>query len=438
MAISRLLGLGESAPLHLHLAMVVQRSPWRSHMAPNASVRHHGNEAGDKLITLRVFPDRGNGCGKSNYTFQGIEREEDECFDKLATGEARCCLGHCQSPWGYCEAGVCHCRVGWRGFDCTEEHGTRTAQPERLPPESHGFIHVYAPPPSLGLHNALRFQCHRNSYDADYHLLRRLLLDPLARSASMSGARLFYMPTWVASSWGNVASRKYAWTTGSLVEWLTRHHRAHWLANASRHLFYYTGDLSACSVPRWGQINLVHLGLETPFDFQTRPALWQPNASATAPCAASPELRCTTSHACFERPHDVAMPFYVAWDPHAQPTPPQTDPPELVRRHRPHGGWLCELFFAGSLQHGRFSPFYAQQVAPRRPRRACPSIPLPCVPRLHQSSPHPGAGAPGCLRFACAPGGLLPVPRDELVDACAQWLVAALALLPRRSWPWLW
>lgn len=223
-------------------------------------------------------------------------------------------------------------------------------------PVQRGFIYVLAPPPELGLHNALRFQCHRNSYDGDWHFLRRLLVDPSARSHRMSDASLFYAPVWASDSFGNIASRKYGDAAAQVVKWLMQFHEEHWLANTSRYVLHFTGDLGACHVPRWGQINVAYLGLQVPFEYQTTPGLWRFNASNAGQCVASPSLTCARAPACFERPRDVLMPFYDAYDPRALEIPA-----ELAVLQR-QGRWECELFFAGALQHGRFSPMYAQQV----------------------------------------------------------------------------
>ena len=314
--------------------------------------RDRANATGDARIVSRVFSNPRAGCSKSNLTFQGVEREPDACFNSLYTG-AECCLGACRAPRGRCVGGVCECHASFAGFDCSDH-----------PADGHpaGFIYVHAPPPKLGLHNALRFQCHRNTYDSDWHFLRRLLVDPLARSPSIDAATLFYVPVWAAASWGNIAAAKFGWSAHRALEWVGTRHRAHWEANASRYLMYFTADKGACRVPRWGQINMVHLGLTTPFQFQVHPGDWKYNASATVPCppVTRQSVRCPQEPACFTEGHDFAMPFYIAWNPEANVPPREL----LALQHE--NRWECELYFAGSLQHGRFSPFYAQQVRQRR------------------------------------------------------------------------
>ena len=128
--------------------------------------RDRANATGDARIVSRVFSNPRAGCSKSNLTFQGVEREPDACFNSLYTS-GECCLGTCRAPRGRCIGGVCECHASFAGFDCSDH-----------PADGHpaGFIYVHAPPPKLGLHNALRFQCHRNTYDSDWHFLRRLLV----------------------------------------------------------------------------------------------------------------------------------------------------------------------------------------------------------------------------------------------------------------------
>ena len=310
--------------------------------------RDRANGTGDARIVSRVFSNPRAGCSKSNMTFQGVEREPDACFNSLYTS-GECCLGACRAPRGHCIGGVCECHASFAGFDCSDH--SADGHPA-------GFIYVHAPPPKLGLHNALRFQCHRNTYDSDWHFLRRLLADPLARSPSIDAATLFYVPVWAAASWGNIAAAKFGWSAHRALEWVGTRHRAHWEANASRYLMYFTADKGACRVPRWGQINMVHLGLTTPFQFQVHPGDWKYNASATVPCppVTRQSIRCPQEPACFTEGHDFAMPFYIAWNPEANVPPREL----LALQHE--NRWECELYFAGSLQHGRFSPFYAQQV----------------------------------------------------------------------------
>ena len=139
--------------------------------------RDRANATGDARIVSRGFSNPLAGCSKSNLTFQGVEREPDACFNSLYTS-GECCLGTCRAPRGRCIGGVCECHASFAGFDCSDH-----------PADGHpaGFIYVHSPPPKLGLHNALRFQCHRNTYDSDWHFLRRLLAAPLARGPARAG-----------------------------------------------------------------------------------------------------------------------------------------------------------------------------------------------------------------------------------------------------------
>ena len=326
--------------------------PTPLHAAPNGCThpRHDPlHHLGDPRILSRVFPapELSGGCQRDNRTGQPEDREPDSCFNARNASAPACCLGRCKT--GTCERGACVCHPGWRGFDCTEavngsDDHSRTGHT--------GFLYVYAPPPELGLRSMLRFQCKKNSYDADYHFLRRLLLDQSAHAPRLSDASLFYLPTWAAFSFGNIADRKFGWVAGRLVEWLRRSEevRVHWTANRSRYVMYWTGDRGACGVPDYGSIKLTHWGLTVPWEQQLAPGAWVANGSATHRCPNDDaDARCADTPPCFQRPRDLLMPFYAAWAPQAFDVPPPAS-------------WECELFFAGSRTHGPYAPLYSQGV----------------------------------------------------------------------------
>lgn len=306
------------------------------------------------------------------------QKETDECFSAGNVTSSVCCLGRCAPSRGACIRGVCHCHSGWRGFDCTEPvngsgGGGRRGFVVNVREDDgsggggggrRGFVYVHAPPPELGLHNMLRFQCKKNSYDADWHLVRRLLRDRSAHAVKLADASLFYLPTWAAFSWGNRAARKFGWAANRLVNWLRQSEFAeHWAANRSRYMMYYTADMGACAVPAYGTINLAHWGLTSPWDMQLQPHQYTPNASAAHPCPADRSVQCLDKPPCFTPRRDVLMPFYSAWNPAnfsadttatSPPAPPSLPPPEP-------GAWQCELYFAGSFAHA-FAPMYSQGV----------------------------------------------------------------------------
>lgn len=297
------------------------------------------------------------------------QKETDDCFNARNATGAACCLGRCVPSRGVCIRGVCNCHKEWRGFDCTEPlKGPEDGGSSGGGGGRRGFVYVHAPPPELGLENMLRFQCKKNSYDADWHLVRRLLRDRSAHSVRLADASLFYVPTWAAFSWGNRAARKYGWVVDRLVSWLRGSEFAeHWTANRSRYIFYFTADMGACGVPAYGTINLAHWGLTSPWDMQLKPHQYMPNASAVHPCPADQSVQCLNKPPCFTQRRDVSMPLYSAWSPtlstnstaaaaagSAPPPPPPLPPPEP-------GAWQCELYFAGSFAHA-FAPMYSQGV----------------------------------------------------------------------------
>ena len=218
-----------------------KRSAARAHYAEKQRQAWHANRANNVHVAngiygARVFPDHyPNHCRSfdENALVQVSEREPDECFN-AANASSYCCLGGCAH--GSCQRGVCICEAGWRGVDCAEDIQSSSGDGAA----DDGFIYVHSPPHALGLQNLRKFQCHKNSYDADYHLLRRLLLDPAARTKSLSApsSKLFYVPTWAASSWGNAAGHQYGISIEKLVAWLrsTAEFRAHWAAHRQQYL----------------------------------------------------------------------------------------------------------------------------------------------------------------------------------------------------------
>lgn len=313
---------------------------------------------GDTRITSRVFRHgschplscHSSGTGCLDNVTRSVVHDPDECFNAPNASRPGCCLGRCLPSRGSCVRGVCLCLPGWRGFDCHEASPLATSPDRMTPKEGRGFVFVHAPPPELGLHNMRRFQCRVNSYDADYHLLRRLLLDRSARSFKLEDASLFYVPTWAAFSYGNTAVNLYGLVTDLLVAWLRGgEFRSHWEANRTRYVMYYTGDKGACGVPDYGQIQLAHWGLTTPWDQQLSPFSWSPQPNATHPCRFDKSVRCASRRPCFQRPRDTLMPFYASWDPSSSEAPAPAE-------------WECQLFFAGSRTHGKFAPEYSQGV----------------------------------------------------------------------------
>ena len=185
------------------------------------------------------------------------------------------------------------------------------------------------------------------------------LVDLLARSPSID-AILFTFHTRARrggislppSSGGRRIARLSGWAPGTV-----RTGR-----RTSRYLIYFTADKYARRVPRWGQINMVHLGLTTPFQFQVALGDWKYNASATVPCppVTRQSVRCPHQPACFTEGRFCHGLHRV------EPGGELCRPRELLDAQHENRN-ECEDHFAGrTTRSGRFSPFYAQQVASRR------------------------------------------------------------------------
>ncbi|KAL1521405.1 hypothetical protein AB1Y20_021070 [Prymnesium parvum] len=284
-------------------------------------------------------------------------RVVDECYQNTSASPA-CCFNSC-GHHGACDRSVCRCAPRWKGIDCLEAEATPARPEMEEGGEGLKFVYVFSPPNRWGFQQLRQRQTLMNSYDTEYHLLRRLLSDWRVRTLNPSQAALFYVPTWAVHLWGNVAFPAHdVWTLGRLGVWLDSQETFHQLlakfnsSLARRFLFFYGGDKGACHVAREVGASrptfLTHFGLQVPVEFMGKPHLFRPTAGCTRKACALKSMS-SVCHA----PRDVVMPFYAAWG-HDQ------EWPHAAGRQAEGSKWACELFFAGRYKSA--NPMYSQGV----------------------------------------------------------------------------
>lgn len=240
--------------------------------------------------------------------------------------------GSCRPP------GVCDCIVPWTGYDCSVPRG-----------DLGGFVYIHSPSADLGLREARKHGTRDALYSAEIVFLERLMVDWSLRTLDPRRALLYYVPTWLLSSFTNIVYEKGVSLYERLVGELQLHDAifaASWRENRSRHVFFLAGDKGACLWPR-GPIYMSHWGLTVPWKAMMLPQLWKSGALSSVR---------TTEPPCADERDIVVPPFVTRHRAPASAAAPTAEPTAATGRRPPPppsarrlSSWACELMFAGAF-----------------------------------------------------------------------------------------
>jgi len=241
--------LGASAPSGLELvrSFTAPEMVWTEDGATCGSIQNAANRLAELSQKWQAIPvDCGN-----------------PCFGCTA-GET-CC-----SSRGRCERGVCVCRGGAHGIDCSESPRRNKLSNLSAHPRPAGFrIYVYDLPGEFSIRPYALRSCRRadtSMYSAEERFLRLLLADKRVRTTNPNEADLFYVPTFTTSGpAGNVGCDRARLL---LVQKYIATRYTFWArCEGCDHVFFMTNDRGACGLGPAGKNSIIlsHWGLLGPY-----------------------------------------------------------------------------------------------------------------------------------------------------------------------------